>query len=367
MKIGMLGGGQLARMLALAGHPLGISCIVLDPAEDACAQGVAHQVVGGYADAGALDQLAAQADVITYEFENPPAESVARLARHRPVYPSAAALAVARDRLQEKTLFRELGIGTPDFAAIDSLADLQAAAARIGLPSILKTRTLGYDGKGQFVLCENTDLADVWEQGRGVPCILEGFVDFHREISALAVRGRDGAVAFYPVTENTHAGGILRLSVPRDQDPRQAQAEAYTRLLLENLDYVGVLALELFDTGDGLLANEMAPRVHNSGHWTLDGAVTSQFENHMRAVAGLPLGSCALRDPAVAMVNFIGDLPAAADVLQIKGAHLHAYGKAGRPGRKVGHATICGAGPDAIAPGLAKLQALAASCDIAAA
>jgi 5-(carboxyamino)imidazole ribonucleotide synthase len=175
-----------------------------------------------------------------------------------------------------------------EFAAVDSLADLQSAVARIGLPSVLKTRTLGYDGKGQFVLRADTDLAAVWQETHGVPCILESFVSFQREISALAVRARDGKIAFYAVTENTHADGILRLSVPRAGDPMQEQAERYARLLLEKLDYVGVLALELFDTGDGLLANEMAPRVHNSGHWTIDGAVTSQFENHLRAVLGLP-------------------------------------------------------------------------------
>lgn len=365
MKLGILGGGQLARMLALAGHPLDVSCVVLDPAPDACANVVADQVTGGYADTDALDALAQQVDVATYEFENLPAESVARVNGKVPVYPSAEALAVARDRLQEKTLFRELGIGTPDFAAVDSLADLEAAVARIGLPSVLKTRTLGYDGKGQFVLREGSDLAAVWEETRGVPCILEAFVSFAREVSALAVRGRDGEIAFYPITENTHAGGILRLSMPREGDYMQSHAETYARLLLERLDYVGVLALELFDPGNGvLLANEMAPRVHNSGHWTIDGAVTSQFENHVRAVLGLPLGSCALQHPAVAMVNFIGEMPSTADVLQIEGAHLHAYGKAGRTGRKVGHATICGASESAIAEGLERLQALAVGCDI---
>jgi 5-(carboxyamino)imidazole ribonucleotide synthase len=363
MKLGILGGGQLARMLALAGHPLGVSCVVLDPAKDVCANVVADQVVGGYSDVDALDAFATQVDVATYEFENLPAESVARVSNRVPVYPSAMALAVARDRLKEKTLFRELGIGTPDFAAVDSLADLEAAVVRIGLPSVLKTRTLGYDGKGQFVLRADTDLADVWRQTNGVPCILESFVSFQREISALAVRTRDGSVAFYPVTENTHAGGILRLSIPRDGDPMQQQAEVYARLLLEKLDYVGVLALELFDTPGGLLANEMAPRVHNSGHWTIDGAETSQFENHIRAVLGLPLGVCALRHPAVAMVNFIGDMPSPSDVLSIQGAHLHAYGKAGRTGRKVGHATICGPDHATIARGLARLQSLAAACD----
>lgn len=363
MKLGILGGGQLARMLALAGHPLGVSCVVLDPGADACSNVVADQIVAQYADPDALDQFAGEADVATYEFENPPSESVARVGQKIPVYPSADALAVARDRLKEKSLFRELGIGTPDFAAIDSLSDLEAAVACIGLPAVLKTRTLGYDGKGQFVLDADSDLPAIWEETGGVPCILEGFVSFTREVSVIAVRSRNGAIAFYPVTENTHQGGILRVSIPHGNDSVQKQAEEYIKRLLENLDYVGVLALELFDTHAGLLANEMAPRVHNSGHWTIDGAFTSQFENHVRAVVDLPLGDCSLCHPAVAMVNFIGDMPAADDVLAIKGAHLHAYGKTGRTGRKVGHATICGSSMETIKEGLQQLQTLAAACD----
>lgn len=359
MKLGILGGGQLARMLALAGHPLGVSCVVLDPAGDACANVVAEQVVGAYDDPDALGHFAGLVSVATYEFENLPSDSVAQVARQIPVYPSATALAVARDRLLEKNLFRELSIDTPAYAAVDNLVDLRGAVAQVGLPAVLKTRTLGYDGKGQFMLHPESDLEQVWRETGGVPCILESFVPFVREISIIAARARDGDCRFYPVTENTHVGGILRVSEVQPDDCRQAPAEAYARRLLERLDYVGVLALELFDTGEALVANEMAPRVHNSGHWTIEGAATSQFENHLRAVLGLPLGSCALVHGAVAMVNFIGNISAAAAVLAIPGTHLHVYGKSSRPGRKVGHATICGAHADAIASGLAQLQVMA--------
>ena len=364
MKLGILGGGQLARMLALAGHPLGVSCVVLDPSPDACANVVAGQVVGAYDDADALARFSDLVSIATYEFENLPAESVAQVAEHVSVYPSAEALYVARDRLREKTLFRELGIATPAFAAVDGLDDLQAAVERIGVPSILKTRTLGYDGKGQFIIRPDTNITEVWEQTRGVPCILESFVPFVREISIIAVRNRNGACRFYPVVENTHEGGILRLSMVRPDDARQAEAEAYARILLERLGYVGVMALELFDTGDALVANEMAPRVHNSGHWTIEGAVTSQFENHLRAVLGLPLGSCGLVHGAVAMVNLIGKVPDPEDILNITGAHLHVYGKSARPGRKVGHVTICGPDVASITHGVTELQAMASDCDV---
>ncbi len=364
MKVGVLGGGQLARMLALAGHPLGVSCVILDPAWDACANMVAGQVVGAYDNSAALDDFAHLVPVATYEFENLPVESVARVADQKRVYPSIDALAAAQDRLHEKTLFRELSIDTPAYVAVDSLADLEKAVTEIGVPSILKTRRLGYDGKGQFVLQPDTNLEEVWRATGGVPCIVEAFVPFVREISILAVRAQNGDCRFYPVTENTHTDGILRLSIPQSDDPKQAQAERSARRLLDRLHYVGVLALELFDTGDGLVANEMAPRVHNSGHWTIEGAVTSQFENHLRAVLGLPLGSCELVHGAVAMVNCIGKVPEAESVLGITGAHLHVYGKASRPGRKVGHMTICGPDAATIAHSLAELQAMASDCDV---
>ena len=339
-RIGILGGGQLARMLALAGHPLGLEFAFLDPSPDACAGVVARQVRGPYDDVAKLTELAEWADIITYEFENVPAQAVQFLeAGQQLVYPPAKALATSRDRLAEKTLFTELGIPTPAFAAIESLADLEASVRTIGLPAVLKTRTMGYDGKGQVVIRSTGDCADAWERIQGRSTILEAFVPFTREVSIIAVRSSRGEEVFYPLTENVHREGILRLSRPRRSDPRQIEAESYARKILDRLDYVGVLALELFDTPRGLVANETAPRVHNSGHWTIDGAVTSQFENHLRAILGLPLGVTALRG-AAAMINCIGAMPEPEAILTLPGAHYHSYGKEARPGRKVGHYTI---------------------------
>jgi len=294
---------------------------------------------GAYDDREQLARLAELADVVTYEFENVPEESVEFLSRRIPVFPDAGALAVAQDRLREKALFRELGIPTPPFAAVDSLAGLHQAVAQIGLPAVLKTRTLGYDGKGQAVLRTPDDIGPAWARLGGVPLILEGFVAFQREISILGVRGRTGETAFYPLAENTHRDGILRFSRSRPEDPFQARAQAHAQRLLDHLDYVGVLTLELFQVGDTLVANEMAPRVHNSGHWTIEGAETGQFENHLRAVLGLPLGYTAAVGQA-AMANLIGEEPDSARVLAIPGAHLHRYGKEPRPGRKLGHVTL---------------------------
>ncbi len=339
-RIGILGGDQLARMLALAGHPLGLEAAFLDPAPDACAAVVARQLRGAYDDGAKLEELSAWADVITYEFENVPPQAVHLLEQQeKRVYPPAQALAISRDRLSEKTLFTELGIPTPAFAAIESLEALQEAVRIIGLPAVLKTRTMGYDGKGQVVLRKVEDCTAAWEQIQGRSAILEGFVSFTREVSIIAVRSSTGEEAFYPVTENIHREGILRLSRPRRNDPRQGAAETYAKKILDRLQYVGVLTLELFDTPQGLVANETAPRVHNSGHWTIEGACTSQFENHLRAILGLPLGSTALRG-AAAMINCIGTMPDIHPILAIPGAHYHSYGKEARPGRKVGHYTI---------------------------
>ncbi len=339
MRVGILGGGQLARMLALAGLPLGVRCLCLDPAPDACAGAVAEQVIGGYDDPEALARLAERVEVITYEFENVPETAVAFLANRLPVFPGGGALAIARDRLREKNLFQQLGIATPSFAAVESREDLHRAADRLGLPAVLKTRTLGYDGKGQRVLREPGDLVAAWEQLGGVPLILESFVTFEREVSIIAARGRNGDMVFYPLAENEHREGILRLSQSRPDDPLASRAREQIRRLLTHLNYVGILALELFQSGDSLLANEMAPRVHNSGHWSIEGAETSQFENHLRAILDLPLGAA---DPVghAAMLNFIGEIPASKPILAIPGAHLHLYQKAARPGRKLGHVTL---------------------------
>ena len=339
MKVGILGAGQLARMIALAGYPLGLKFVFLDPSPDACAGKLGEHLLGEYNDEKLLAELAEHADVVTYEFENVPANVANFLGERTTVYPPPRALQIGQDRLVEKNFFSELGIPTPDFAVIDTLEDLKIAVARLGFPAILKTRTLGYDGKGQVLLKPETDLAHAWEAVRGYDCILEAFVPFNREVSIIAARNVSGEIRFYPLSENQHQGGILRVAECKADDPLQTQAEDYVSRLMYVLDYVGVIALELFDVDGKLLANEFAPRVHNSGHWTLEGAETSQFENHLRAILDLPLGSTASVGKA-AMVNFIGGLPETGDVLAIPDAHLHLYGKSPRKGRKVAHATV---------------------------
>ncbi|MDX9874530.1 MAG: 5-(carboxyamino)imidazole ribonucleotide synthase [Spongiibacteraceae bacterium] len=339
MKIGIVGGGQLGRMLALAGHPLGMRFVFLDPAPDACASALGEHLRADYADRDHLRLLGEAADVLTFEFENAPAESIAFLSQFAPVYPPAGALHTARDRWLEKSLFTELQVPTPAHATIDSQEELEAAVTRLGLPAVLKTRQLGYDGKGQKVLRTAAEVTGTFAELGSVPCLLEAFVPFQGEVSLLAVRGRDGECRFYPLVDNTHREGILRLSVVSEAHPLQSLAEQYASRVLERLDYVGVLAFEFFEVDGGLMANEIAPRVHNSGHWTIEGAECSQFENHLRAVAGLPLGSTALVG-VTAMINFIGDLPDLAALAAIPGCHPHFYDKAPKPGRKVGHATV---------------------------
>ena len=357
--VGILGGGQLARMLALAGAPLGLRFLVMDSVADACAAQFVPLLQADYRDEAALAEFAARVDVVTFDFENVPADSAQWLAQRVPVFPMPRALAVAQDRLAEKTLFQQLGIGTPRFAAVECQAGLEAALAEIGAPAILKTRRLGYDGKGQFRLRSAADADAAWAalgaQAQTVGLILEAFVPFDRELSVVAVRGRDGAFRSWPLTQNWHADGILSASLaPARVDAELEQrALGYARQVAEALDYVGVFALELFvrraaDGHSELLANEMAPRVHNSGHWTIEGAVCSQFENHLRAVLGLPLGSCDARGLSC-MLNWVGELPRADAVLAAAGAHWHDYGKSPRAGRKVGHATCVADSAEALA------------------
>jgi len=346
--VGILGGGQLARMLALAGAPLGARTMVVDSSADACAGQVAPLVVADWTDYAALEVFAAQVDVVTFDFENVPAETARWLAERVAVFPTPQALAVAQDRLAEKTLFRECGLPTPDFMTVDTREELDQALAKVGTPAILKTRRLGYDGKGQFRLAGPADADAAWAalgaQAARHGLILEAFVPFERELSVIAVRARDGEFRTWPLTGNWHVDGVLSMSLAPAPDLGQLQqrATALARTLAERLDYVGVFALELFVRDGELLGNEMAPRVHNSGHWTIEGAHTSQFENHVRAVLGLPLGDTAARGVA-AMFNWIGELPVAAPVLRGVDAHWHDYGKQSRPGRKVGHATVCAA------------------------
>ncbi len=339
MIVGVLGAGQLARMIALAGYPLGVKFVFLDPSADACANSLGEHLHGAYDDPRLLAELAERADVVTYEFENVPAQVAEFLATHTQVHPAPKALAVAQDRLIEKTFFNNIDIPTPAYAAIDSLESLELAMTNIGWPAIIKSRTMGYDGKGQSLLKTPDDLVSAWTLLLGVPSIVEAFVPFNREVSIIAARSASGEMVFYPLSENVHRNGILRVSHSCANDPMQAQAEAYISRLMAALDYVGVLALELFEVNGELIANEFAPRVHNSGHWTIEGAETSQFENHLRAILDLPLGATTAAGKA-AMVNFIGGLPVTEELLAIPHAHLHLYDKAPRKGRKVAHATI---------------------------
>jgi 5-(carboxyamino)imidazole ribonucleotide synthase len=319
--VACIGGGQLGRMLGLAGLPLGLSFRFLDPSPAAPAADVGELVVGSFDDPAALACLGAGADVVTYEFENVSHAAAALLEALPPV----RSLELGQDRLVEKELFRRLGIPTARFGTLEET----------GLPAIVKTRRLGYDGKGQRRI--ETELPV------GADELAEELVSFDRELSIVAVRGRDGEMRFWPLAENVHREGILRVTRAPAPNAPQAEAEALARVLLDDLGYVGVLALELFEVGGTLLANEFAPRVHNTGHWTIDGAVTSQFENHLRAILGLPLGSTDAVSPAV-MINLIGGVPPLERLLRVPGAHVHLYGKEPRPGRKVGHVTLVGAG-----------------------
>ncbi|TQM17709.1 5-(carboxyamino)imidazole ribonucleotide synthase [Pseudoxanthomonas sp. 3HH-4] len=360
--VGILGGGQLARMLALSGAPLGLRFLVMDTAADACAGQFAPLLVGDYRDEAALAEFASKVDVATFDFENVPAESAEWLARRVPVFPNPRALAVAQDRLVEKTLFRELGIPVGAFANIETRAQLQAEVAQLGGACILKTRRLGYDGKGQFRIKSPADVDAAWQalgaQAATVGLIVEAFIPFERELSVIAVRGRDGEFRTWPLTENWHVDGVLSASLApaRVDDALAEAARAHARRLAEALDYVGVFALELFYREGELLANEMAPRVHNSGHWTIEGAETSQFQNHLRAVLGLPLGETRVLGHAC-MLNWIGEMPAAGVVLQEAGGHWHDYGKESRAGRKVGHATLRAEDASSLAQALARAGA----------
>jgi 5-(carboxyamino)imidazole ribonucleotide synthase len=345
VKIGILGAGQLGRMLALAGYPLGFEFSFLDPAAEACAAPLGQRLRADYLDQAALAEFCAGIDLASFEFENVPQAAAEFVAARVPLLPSPRALTASQDRLGEKQLFESLGIPVPRFAAVNSRAELDTAARHTGLPAVLKTRRMGYDGKGQLVLRSAGDFDAAWQQLGAQPLILEAFVPFEREASCLAVRGRDGAMRFYPLVQNVHRSGILCTARPRANDPLQALGEQYATRVLQHLDYVGVLAFEFFGAGGGLLANEIAPRVHNSGHWSIEGAECSQFENHLRAIAGLPLGSTALRGVS-AMINFIGGAPPLEALAALDGVHVHLYGKLPKPQRKIGHATVT-AGDDA--------------------
>ena len=339
MIIGVLGGGQLAKMLAQAGQSLGLEFIFLCPNPDACAAPLGEHLCAVFDDMAALTHLAKRADVITFEFESVPLETVEWLAKRVTVCPSPAALAIAQDRFHEKQYFTAMEIPTPDYLAVATLQELRLAVEQIGLPVVLKTRTEGYDGKGQVVLRSQKELESAWQKLGKVSAIVEAMVPFDREISIIAARNRGGDIVYYPLSENLHRDGILRMSRSCERDAMQEKAQDYIGRLLTELDYVGVMALELFDVQGRLLANEIAPRVHNSGHWTIEGAATSQFENHLRAILGQPLGSTFVANPAV-VLNLIGNLPADEDLQAIPDIFVHLYGKQPRLGRKLGHITL---------------------------
>jgi 5-(carboxyamino)imidazole ribonucleotide synthase len=341
--IGILGGGQLGRMLALAAARLGFKCHVFAPSPDSPAFDVVHRVTcADYTDTEALDRFAADVDLVTYEFENVPAETAAFLAARVAVLPDPAILATTQDRLAEKNFVASLGIATAAFAEISSPADLKAAVAHIGRPAVLKTRRFGYDGKGQVTI-RNGDPDAAWREVGAQPCILEAFVAFEREVSVVAARGHAGAVECFDVTENEHRDHILKTSrVPATLSQQDAaQARRIAEIIAQKFGYIGVLAVEMFVLREGeLLVNEIAPRVHNSGHWTLDGASISQFEQHIRAVAGWPLAK-PIRRGRVEMTNLIGrEVEDYRRYLSLPGVAVHLYGKtAVRPGRKMGHVT----------------------------
>ncbi|KAA5803642.1 5-(carboxyamino)imidazole ribonucleotide synthase [Alkalicaulis satelles] len=344
-RIGILGGGQLGRMLALAAARLGLDAVIFDPEPDCPASRVAvEHHCAPYEDLDAVARFAASVQAVTFEFENVPVESAREAARHAPLRPGAQALETAQDRLTEKTFLNAHGARTVEFRAVDSADDARAALSELGAPAILKTRRLGYDGKGQAVVKTADEAADAFTRFEGRPAILEAFAPFRRELSILAARSLEGDVRPWPLADNRHQGGILRESLaPADVSAATARtAEDMARAILEALDYVGVMAVELFELEDGTLrVNEIAPRVHNTGHWTMDAARTCQFEQHVRAVAGWPLGDpSALR--AARMINLIGsEADDWARWLAEPGAHLHLYGKRQtREGRKMGHVTL---------------------------
>jgi 5-(carboxyamino)imidazole ribonucleotide synthase len=358
-RVGIFGGGQLGRMMGLAGIPLGLEFTFLDPSPDACAGAVGTLVQADFSDKEAFRRLAGSVDVATFDFENVPESSARALQEIKPVYPSPQALGACQDRLHEKNLLSSLGISVPAYHPVSSRTDLLAGLDRFGYPAVLKTRRLGYDGKGQAILRDQEDLERAWQKLGDFELILEAFVPFEQECSLIGVRGIDGETRFWPLTRNLHVDGILTLSLAGGvDDALQTAAEEIMHRLLDHFDYVGVLTLEFFILDGQLLVNEIAPRVHNSGHWTIDGALTSQFENHLRAITGMPLGGTTAKCEAL-MFNWIGELPERDRLLGIPGVHWHDYGKAARPGRKIGHATLTAATPSELVANARQVAAAA--------
>ena len=353
-----MGAGQLGQMLALAGRKLGFQFRFLSPDASAPVGKFAELIIADYTNEAALAHFVEGLDVATYEFESIPASSVKYVAERVPTFPSPLALETAQDRANEKACFEKLKIPTAPFAQVDSMREVRDAIDKIGLPAVLKSRRLGYDGKGQAVIRSRDEIGTGWVKIAGVPSIVEQMVRFTRELSVIAVRSRTGEMAFYPLVENHHSEGILRFSLapaPHVSPDAQSKAEQYAKAVMEHLDYIGVLAIEFFETAEGLVANEMAPRVHNTGHWTIEGADTSQFENHLRAIVGLPLGSTDMGG-AAGMVNVIGIEPDVGRLRELEDVHVHMYGKTPAPRRKLGHITVTADDLDGVRHGVARLR-----------
>ncbi|HEY4955285.1 MAG TPA: 5-(carboxyamino)imidazole ribonucleotide synthase [Gemmatimonadaceae bacterium] len=362
MKVGVLGGGQLGQMLAEAGRRLGIGLRFLAPDAESPAGRRAELVVAQYDNEAALTHFIDGLDVVTYEFENIPIAAVRSLAERTVVRPSVEALETAQDRANEKACFETLGIPTPRWAAAGTLREARAGLELVGIPAMLKTRRHGYDGKGQAVIRERADVERGWVTVSGAPSVVESLVSFTRELSIIAARSVAGDIAFYPLVENHHSEGILRFSLapaPNVSESVQKRAREYAGKIMEHLGYVGVMAIEFFEVPDGLLANEMAPRVHNSGHWSIEGADTSQFENHLRAVTGMELGSTEMHG-VCGMVNVIGQEPDVARLREIPDVHVHMYGKAPAPRRKLGHITVTADDLDGVRRAVAQVRAVLA-------
>lgn len=339
-RLGILGGGQLARMLALSAYPLGIQTLCIDPNPEACAGEVTKVITAELTDESALDNFLSAVDIVTYETENIPLSCADSIAKTHPLNPSVEALKISQDRLYEKTFFQSLQIPTAQFVGIASEAELKKAVEDLGLPAVLKTRRMGYDGKGQIILKTPEDISSAWSSIKNSALILEELISFKYEVSLIAVRNCHGEIRFYPLARNQHNQGILHSTqAPFIHVDLQQQAQNQMIKVLEKLAYVGIMTIEFFYDGNQLIANEMAPRVHNSGHWTIEGAQTSQFENHLRAIFNWPLG-CTEAVGDCFMLNCIGEMPSPETYLQIPEAHYHTYGKSPRPGRKLGHVTL---------------------------
>lgn len=357
-RIGVLGAGQLGRMLAIAGYPLGQKFGFYGTSDDE-PSALLGQMFKQSDDTSSLNSLVEFADVITYESENTSIEQVREIAKTTPVYPAEKSLFVSQHRGREKAMFDQLNIPCAPYQVVDSLESLKLAVEEIGLPAILKTTTEGYDGKGQFVLKEASQVDQAWSEIGERELVLEGFINFQRELSIVAVRNANNQHVYYPLVQNVHHEGILRYTIAPAREVSaevQQQAERYMQSLLDELDHVGVLTLEVFETVDGLVANEMAPRVHNSGHWTIEGAYTSQFENHVRAITGMPLGDTSPRQPIAAMINIIGETGPVEKVLTMPNAFLHLYDKEERAGRKLGHINVIAVDEDSLYKDIQKLS-----------